>query len=250
MGSLRLGLALIIVLVHCTMPQGHAAASNAVFMFFVLSGYGCTAAMATKYQGKPWVFLANRYVRLWPSYLVVFALSSLAWSWTGNLYNIGMPTGLDWLGQLSMLWMPSLRLVPTAWVMPWLFAGYFAIAFGATATPQRTALLLGLTLPWMQHDALTQSGAPYAGQLSVWAFLTVVGAAGYWLVPSVPVGCRWAADIAFPVFLCHYLIMALLMAAGLSFGLSLFWASLPPTLALSWALVVAVERPVSRFRES
>jgi peptidoglycan/LPS O-acetylase OafA/YrhL len=250
MGYLRLLLSLIILFVHTTLPQGHAVASNAVFIFFILSGYGCTAAMNTKYKDKPFTFLLNRYLRLWPSYLIVFALSSLAWSITGDLYNIGIPIGLDWLGQLSMLWMPDLRLVPTAWVIPYLFLGYLAIALGATKNLNRTLFWLFFGTTWMQHDVLILYGAPYAGSLSVYVFSIAVGSAVYWLNPSIPNLSKWATDISFPVFLIHYLVLSIGIKIGIQHGLILFLLTTTVTLILSQILVTFVERPITQYRKS
>jgi peptidoglycan/LPS O-acetylase OafA/YrhL len=59
-----------------------------------------------------------------------------------------------------------------------------------------------------------------------------------------------AGAISYPVFLSHYLVGAVIAtASGLVPGWPLFFAAIGPTLALSWLLVVVVERPVQTFRQ-
>ncbi len=79
-GIFRLLLALMVVVQHSlelTFPPELAAAleplevgSVAVLMFFVLSGFIVTEAASTIYRGRPVEFIANRILRIYPTYLI------------------------------------------------------------------------------------------------------------------------------------------------------------------------------------
>jgi peptidoglycan/LPS O-acetylase OafA/YrhL len=85
MGSFRLFLALVVVLWHTSRvaPIKGAIATEmlygivAVCVFFVLSGYIITEAARTFYVGRPFAFLANRFVRLYPQYIAVLLIAGL-----------------------------------------------------------------------------------------------------------------------------------------------------------------------------
>ncbi len=82
LGTPRFALALLVVHWHvlpvATVDTAFLAASRfgpiAVFLFFVLSGFSVTEAALAFYRGRPWAFLGNRLLRLWPAYLVALAL--------------------------------------------------------------------------------------------------------------------------------------------------------------------------------
>ena len=251
MGCFRLVLALVVMQAHATEPGNHYALANtAVLIFYALSSYGCTAAMQGKYKGQPLLFMGSRYLRLWPSYLATFALSSVAWVAFDDLYKITMPTGLAWWGHLLMVYHPPGRLIAPAWVLPWMLLGYVVITFGASGTARRSLAWLAVSFAWAQHQAFLLSWGEYYGSAAAWSLAYSVGAAAYWMPVEVPRASGWAGVIAFPIFLSHYLVLSVLRSLGLIPGWPLFFVALPPTLALSWLLVVAVERPIARYRQS
>ncbi len=246
MGYLRLFLALVIMQAHATPPGLHYAWSNlAVLFFFALSGYGCTAAMQKQYFQKPWTFLVNRYLRLWPSYVVCFGFSCWLMLWIA-IPGASIPNGSDWILNLFMMRSDA---VPATWVLPYMLLGYVVIALGAGATATRSAMWLVFSFAWAQHRAFVLDWGEYYGSLASWSLAYSVGASVYWLRFKMPRDeglAKIAGEIAFPIFLVHEPILAVMPLVP---GWPLFWASLPPTLALSWALVVFVERPVSKFRK-
>jgi peptidoglycan/LPS O-acetylase OafA/YrhL len=83
MGSLRLFLALSVAFGHFGMPLGFPTSDIAVQSFFVISGFYMALVLNEKYgPGSYWLFISNRLLRLWPTYLVVMVLSfAIAGNW-------------------------------------------------------------------------------------------------------------------------------------------------------------------------
>jgi peptidoglycan/LPS O-acetylase OafA/YrhL len=247
MGYFRLLLSLLIVQAHTSAPGDHYALANlAVLLFYAISGYGCTAAMQGRYRGRPLLFLVNRYLRLWPTYAIVFGLSCWLMLWV-PVPLASIPRGWAWMANLLML---RADAVPAAWVIPYMLLGYVAIGLGASATARRAGLWLLVSFAWAQYHAFLLDWGDYYHSIAAWSLAYSVGAVIYWLGLVVPkdqgLGAV-AGGIAFPVFLVHFPIQA---ALPLVPGWSLFFATLFPTLALSWVLWRFVELPVDRFRKS
>lgn len=116
MGSLRLVLALAVVGFHAyfqgewtedyplTLPDGRAA----VQMFYVISGFYMALVLNEKYRGAAsnWLFYTNRFMRLWPSVVVVnlfviasfFAMGEVRlYGWTSSISDF-----LAFLGSLDV----------------------------------------------------------------------------------------------------------------------------------------------------
>jgi peptidoglycan/LPS O-acetylase OafA/YrhL len=253
MGHIRLALSLLIMAAHLgpNMATGHLP-PVAVLGFYGMAGYTAAASMATRYQGRPWAFLMSRWWRLWPSYLAVYSLSLLWLLWLPGWGSFSWPTStLDQLVQLLMIVRPeTLRIVPTAWVLPWFLLGYAVIAYGQLHRPRRCGIVLAAIVLLSQWASFEAQFATYYYS-PIFAMLGIVGGASVWhlygVIPRDGHWGQWAGALSYPMFLCHYWVGAWFQWPP---SWPLFWASLPPTLALSWALVVAVERPVSRFRKS
>jgi peptidoglycan/LPS O-acetylase OafA/YrhL len=76
MGSLRLFLALSVAFGHFGMPLGFPTSDIAVQSFYVISGFYMALVLNEKYgPGTYWLFISNRLLRLWPTYIVVLVLS-------------------------------------------------------------------------------------------------------------------------------------------------------------------------------
>ncbi|MEZ5838880.1 MAG: hypothetical protein R3D02_00040 [Hyphomicrobiales bacterium] len=86
-GALRLGLALLVLLQHAAAQVAPASiagmvgpvepGSIAVYAFFVLSGYIIAEAGEKIYSGRPFAFIANRLLRIVPTYVVGFFFLTL-----------------------------------------------------------------------------------------------------------------------------------------------------------------------------
>jgi peptidoglycan/LPS O-acetylase OafA/YrhL len=116
MGSLRLLLALAVVGFHAyfqgewtedyplTLPDGRAA----VQMFYLISGFYMALVLNEKYLGSSsnWLFYTNRFLRLWPSVVIVnlFVIASFFAMGEVRLYDRTSSIGefLAFLGSLDL----------------------------------------------------------------------------------------------------------------------------------------------------
>lgn len=147
MGYFRLALTLTIMAAHA-----HAIpivwAQGSVLLFYLLAGYLGAASMSGPYQGRPWAFLINRWLRVWPCYAVVFVIS-LGWLLWRGVPPVGLALGMpSWsvvAVHFAMLPTPvNLLIVPTGWMLPWLFMGWILIAL----VPRVSYAMLTIGLPW------------------------------------------------------------------------------------------------------
>jgi peptidoglycan/LPS O-acetylase OafA/YrhL len=249
MGYIRLTLSLLIVASHLGGIHGSWAATSMI-CFYAISGYSITA------RGTGNRFWASRFLRLWPSYAAIAIITQWAlWAgWTPEFASLGISHGIRDITQWFLIVLPGLSLVPVGWMLKWVLAGYLLMWLGASKTPQRTgvwllASLLASTFNlfwvdsyWLHYDSFMCA-----------SLATSIGAACYHLGLVAPRDGRWAAfagALSYPVFLSHYGIGAAVSSStGWTPGWPLFWASLPPTIAVSIALVLLVERPIARYRK-
>lgn len=253
-GYTRFLFSIIIMAAHLT-KTGSIFAHWGVIGFYVLAGYFAVYAGEKSYS-DPAQFLKARFFRLWPIYIVVFAATILLLiALPGISHNrTGIVYGWRFFAQSLMVVpnSPALAIVPIAWMLKWLLLGYLTVALGFMKTPRRAYLWLLFTLAWGQYSVFSSDyGGYYKGAATAMRAFAV-GGIGYWLGARVPRDGRWAAlfgAMAYPIYLVHPLSEMLGIAGGMGYGWPLFFAALPPTLALSWLLVVAVERPIAHYRK-
>lgn len=91
MGILRFILALSVLASHASgigipLPDGKPYASwtmsliggpQAVTFFFIISGFYMAMVLNTKYHNNTFKFYGNRFLRLWPTYIIVFILACI-----------------------------------------------------------------------------------------------------------------------------------------------------------------------------
>ncbi len=101
MGTLRFLLALSVIASHAAglgipMPKGHAFplwgmylidGRQAVALFFIISGFYMALVVNTKYKNETLKFYLNRFLRLWPAYIVVFILAFIFTPTGTNIIN-------------------------------------------------------------------------------------------------------------------------------------------------------------------
>ncbi|MFR0716560.1 acyltransferase family protein [Enterobacterales bacterium BD_CKDN230030183-1A_HGKHYDSX7] len=128
LGYLRFSLALVVSLNHLWMVYG--VGRLAVFSFYVISGYLMTAILVQTYgltaQGIR-RYAVNRILRIYPSYLIVFILSAVAFSFFDRPMlaqfdpNISSPASFtNWLMNLTLFGLDFFvtdRAVPPSWTL-------------------------------------------------------------------------------------------------------------------------------------
>jgi peptidoglycan/LPS O-acetylase OafA/YrhL len=86
-GVVRFLLACVVVGGHLQTPIQNIGALAAVQVFFVLSGVYMTAVYSTKYsrvQGGQSLFYINRFLRLWPAYIILLGATFAVFALAGN----------------------------------------------------------------------------------------------------------------------------------------------------------------------
>lgn len=125
LGTTRFVLAMMVLLNHLWLPTANLIGAHAVIAFYMISGYLMTKIVNEVYTGR-WGrgrYLLNRFLRIYPLYWVVFAITLLGLvvlpQYFGSLYSlIHLPvSGEEWLANLTLYRLtdsPSI-LVPPAW---------------------------------------------------------------------------------------------------------------------------------------
>jgi peptidoglycan/LPS O-acetylase OafA/YrhL len=226
--GLRGMLALVVVVWHIGGPLGASwlliPADVAVAIFFVLSGYVLTRG----WNGRFGVFLARRFVRLWP----VYALCLGAGYFIAGIHPV-------WS---EFLWYPLIdanakpfidppiwSLFLEAWAMPFMplivWAGSGAIMRAAFC--MLALLLAALAVPQLSVGALFVAGA----------FLARSHYRSRFFESAIP---QWFGRISYSLYLTHWLALALATRAYGPWGAI---AALPAVFVVAWLVWWGVERP-------
>src|SRR5690349_23197478 len=99
-GFFRLSLASVVLASHA---QRFDIGQAAVFLFFVLSGYWISRMWESKYARGRWpyaTFIASRFVRLLPTFLLMNGMLFLAHALAGE--HVAM-TARAWIANVAML---------------------------------------------------------------------------------------------------------------------------------------------------
>lgn len=225
MGYLRFFLALLITISHLGQQPSQLPAHETVFVFYAVSSFFCTQAVAERYQGKPAEFLLKRLRRLLPMFWLALGLSAaLVYSFDLSELQRQMtaPSLIDLLRGAAMSTERSIaHPVPQAWMLGVMLFWWVMIAFGAFKTRDRTILCAGAAL------VLNQSFYVAYGSLLFGFLPFALGASAYWLglrLPRTTGLNRWCEQVSYPLFLFHYFAAGLLWALfdikhGLALGL-------------------------------
>lgn len=143
-GTFRFILAAMVVIQHFGMVLGPIGAL-AVQAFFCLSGFLMTLLMSSTYKGRPGAFALNRFLRLYPTYWAVMAITAvlLIWGFPPSHSLIGIP-------EMPALVLDALyinhrldtQLVLTGWAVTNEILFYILIGFGISKTFVRSAIWL------------------------------------------------------------------------------------------------------------
>lgn len=247
-------MAIIVSVAHSTGLYS-AVASWCVWVFYLLSGYLMTLLCDGTYQGRWSEFWISRLLRIFPTYWVVMAATTLGlwfWGYPQRFPLLALPIPHEWLLLNIQTWWGGFegpRTIPPAWSLTVELFWWLLISVGA--------LNRRWVLWWMAGGAaLAVAGAYPLGPLwfSLWGGMLPF-ALGSWLYQNglvIPRDGRWssvAGAMSYPIYVSHYGIGAVAsVILSIPLGWPLFFAALAPTLALSWLLLVAVERPIARYR--
>ena len=147
-GAYRTLLAIIVVATHFGGMDGSGLV--AVFAFFFLSGFLMTLIVNGPYQGRPRAFLINRFLRLYPLYWAVIALTLiLLWfhDWA-PIGRIGLPTWPVVLRQFAFVnwWNDKPTFNSISWAVTNELLFYVLIASGISATLKRSLIWLAVSI--------------------------------------------------------------------------------------------------------
>lgn len=168
-GLFRLYLAMAVVAHHLLrVPEVGGAA---VFAFFTLSGFLMTAVMRGTYGYSPagtGSYLFNRFLRLYPTYWVVIALSALIILITGEPFaqafnkSFGLPATPSSIAMNISMMFPSFypntirpRLFPIVWTLTVEIFYYVLIGLGVTRSRRTAGLFAGAGLAYHLGGVLT-----------------------------------------------------------------------------------------------
>ena len=155
-GAYRTLLAIAVVATHFGDMDGFGLV--AVFGFFSLSGFLMTLLVNGPYQGRPKAFLLNRFLRLYPLYWGVIAITlTLLWfnDWA-PIGRIGVPSWPVLLRQIAFVnwWNDKPTLNNISWAVTNELIFYVLIAFGISATLKRSLIWLTVSVGIVLASAL------------------------------------------------------------------------------------------------
>ena len=194
-GILRVFLAINVVLLHIfNVPY---LGNYSVSFFFILSGFLMTYIMHEKYgfdfNGFKF-FWINRFLRLYPVYLIVIALTAFIFILFpgSNLTEypiLYLPKGIsEWLANITMIYPKILPykftpiLSPSSWALTNELCFYLLIAFGISKTKIRTILWLILSIAYFIGTYLYYDIASYRyGAIPAASLPFAIGACLYWV---------------------------------------------------------------------
>jgi len=238
--GLRGLLALVVMLTHVkVVPGWHATSWLAEYLlaqpaniatcgFFGLSGYVLTRS----WDGRFGVFLARRFLRLWPVYALClalgYAIAALPPVWTQFL----------WYPLLTANSKPAID--PPIWslcIEAWAMLFMPLIVWAGTGKQWRALLIFGLTVAASAYYVKFAFGEYFliGAVLSRWEFHSRL------LSSTVP---QWLGRISYSLYLSHWLVFVL---AERYFGGWGVVAAIPLAFLVAWLVWRFVETPSIRL---
>jgi peptidoglycan/LPS O-acetylase OafA/YrhL len=318
LGTLRVLLAVLVVLNHTWLPTANRFGAHAVIAFYVISGFLMTKIVHEVYglsaQGAA-RYLTNRFLRIFVPYWFVIGIAALVLAlWPAASFGrMALPvSGADALRNVTLIdvtWLPQ-ALIPPAWSLS--VECFFYIAMVALFARNRGTAFAWLVASIAIAAYLIATGAEFAERyypLHAASLFFSIGAVTYFVLPRVAslappaaataalvaIYCVWPlivgalgvdplmlgyygamaiflpafvglltlkrsritgldrflGDLAYPVFLTHFLAAGIVKAAFPAIavmGNMFVLLTLALTLALSVVSAQVLDRTVERLR--
>ena len=167
----RFSLALMVMAEHLSGLVPAQTGRLAVEAFFCISGFLISMVATTRYAGRPAAFLANRFLRIYPTYwacLAVGLVVVLAVPASPALHpSLLVPTtAADWMANLAVFGLTQQtfsRLLPAAWSLHTELWFYLVVGLLTAARPRLTYFLLPVSLAVSAYCAFWWSPISFYG---------------------------------------------------------------------------------------
>jgi peptidoglycan/LPS O-acetylase OafA/YrhL len=167
----RFSLALMVMATHLSALTPPQTGRLAVEAFFCISGFLITMVANGRYEGRPLAFLANRFLRIYPTYwaclligLAVVALFPASSAIHPSLVIPASPP--DWLANLGVFGLTQMtvsRILPAAWSLHTELWFYLLIGLITATRPRLTLAMLAMTLVISAYCAFWRAPIPFYG---------------------------------------------------------------------------------------
>jgi peptidoglycan/LPS O-acetylase OafA/YrhL len=216
---LRFFLAFNVVLFHLWNAAAPGAGPVAVLGFFFISGFLITQIGQEVYArpARPWAFLLNRALRIYPQYAAALALGLLSIRAYPDIAahinsHLRWPaSGAEWWPQLAIFGLGSadVRVLPATWTLGTELWFYLLIGLGTARSRRASVVLCLVSLPVALLCALDRLPFGFYGSPVGNAFVFALGSVAYFYRHAVRVRAGIAL-LACTTYLLHlYLIPAL-----------------------------------------
>jgi peptidoglycan/LPS O-acetylase OafA/YrhL len=230
--GLRGLLAVVVLAWHVCAPFGVSwmllLANVAVWLFFLMSGYVLTRG----WDGRIGLFLARRFLRLWPVYALCLGLGY----WLAGVHPVW--SEFAWYPYIGPNAKPAID--PPAWslfIEAWTMPLMPLIVWAGASSPARLLLsslflfVVALAIPQAIMLILFVGGA----------FLARFDFRSRLLETALP---QWLGRISYSLYLSHFLVLAVAVKALGPWGGVM---AVPAAFALGWLVWLFVERPSIRL---
>ncbi|MEJ0044126.1 MAG: acyltransferase [Rhizomicrobium sp.] len=167
----RFSLALMVMSQHLSGLVPPQTGRLAVEAFFCISGFLISMVATTRYAGRPAAFLANRFLRIYPTYWACLAVGGvvvlLVPTSTALHPSLLLPaTAADWFANLAVFGLTqqtASRLLPAAWSLHTELWFYLVVGLVTAARPRLTYVLLPVSLAFSAYCAFWWSPISFYG---------------------------------------------------------------------------------------
>ena len=211
----RFSLALMVLVEHLSAAVPPQTGRVAVEAFFCISGFLITMVASGRYAGRPGAFLANRFLRIYPTYwaclAVGFVVVMLLPESVALHPSLKVPeTAGDWLANLGVFGLSQMtvsRMLPAAWSLHTELWFYVVIGLVTAIRPRASIAMLIVTLLFSAYCAFWWGPVEFYG--------TPLGNADAFFIGSVVYQHRERLAPKRPLFVaCIALAMFELLAWG------------------------------------